>query len=272
MFKYGENDIGRAVFGTSEIGKAYLGNDLVFVKGIASAKNVTSLSVVFAPTVAILDSNTLDDLRQYLTVTATYSNSRTATVTGYTLSGTLNVGTSTITVIYFNATTTFTVTVLHNYSSALSVFVLHPASSTATYSDGAIRLKCNTTTDYNNWGVWTADTNSSTLWSTVTGKTVRVRVKTTAPSFDDYGSVGIGIYSPGATSLGSSYARRVGGGWGSKLDDGYIESTYVCDLANFTSGSYTPTSTSRFGLFAYSHSLTNTLVIEDVQIFEVTNV
>ena len=227
-----------------------------------------SLSVVFAPTTAILDSNSLDDLRQYLTVTYSH-NGYSQIVTTYTLSGTLSVGTSTITVIYLNATTTFTVTVLHNYSSALSVFVLHPASSTATYSDGAIRLKCNTTNDYNNWGVWTADTKSSTLWSTVTGKTVKVRVKTTAPSFSDYGTVGVGIYKVNTTSLANSNCRRVGLTWGNKSADGYMEGTFVCNINNFTNGTMNPTSSTVFGLFAYSHSLTNTLIIEDVQIYEV---
>jgi Bacterial Ig-like domain (group 3). len=46
-----------------------------------------------------------------LTVTATYSASTTATVTDYTLSGTLTEGTSTITVSYGGKTTTFSVTV-----------------------------------------------------------------------------------------------------------------------------------------------------------------
>lgn len=63
----------------------------------------------------IYDTDTLDDLTQYLTVTATYDDSSTATIasTDYTLSGTLTPGTSTITVTYKSKTATFNVTVTH---------------------------------------------------------------------------------------------------------------------------------------------------------------
>ena len=44
-------------------------------------------------------------------VTATFEDGTVRTVTNYTLSGTLTVGTSTITVTYFTETTTFNVTV-----------------------------------------------------------------------------------------------------------------------------------------------------------------
>ena len=60
-------------------------------------------------TVYTVDS--LDYLKTMLTVTAHYSDSTTRTITGYTLSGALSAGTSTITVSYSGKTTTFTVTV-----------------------------------------------------------------------------------------------------------------------------------------------------------------
>lgn len=60
----------------------------------------------------IYDTDNLNTLRQYLVVTATYSDSSTATVTDYTLSGTLAVGTSTITASYGGKTDTFSVTVV----------------------------------------------------------------------------------------------------------------------------------------------------------------
>lgn len=59
----------------------------------------------------IYPSASLDDLKTNLVVTATYSDSTTATVSDYTLSGALTIGTSTITVTYQEKTTTFTVTV-----------------------------------------------------------------------------------------------------------------------------------------------------------------
>lgn len=54
----------------------------------------------------------LDDLRSDLTVIATYQDSTTEVVTGYTLSGTLSEGTQTVTVSYGGKTDTFTVTVV----------------------------------------------------------------------------------------------------------------------------------------------------------------
>ena len=73
---------------------------------------VTSITAVFTQgSATIHDTDSLDTLKQYLTVTATYSDSTTATVTDYTLSGTLTEGTSTVTVSYGGKTTTFSVTV-----------------------------------------------------------------------------------------------------------------------------------------------------------------
>lgn len=74
--------------------------------------NLISISAVFVQGQHIVtESDTLDSLRQYLTVTARYSDSSTQTVSDYTLSGTLREGTSTITVAYGGKTTTFTCTV-----------------------------------------------------------------------------------------------------------------------------------------------------------------
>lgn len=71
-----------------------------------------SISAVFTQGSAVIyDTDSLDTLTQYLTVTATYADSTTATVSDYTLSGTLTAGTSTITVSYGGKTTTFTVNV-----------------------------------------------------------------------------------------------------------------------------------------------------------------
>lgn len=75
-------------------------------------KTLVSISAVFTQGSAVIyDTDSLDTLKQYLTVTATYDDSSTGVVTNYTLSGTLTVGTSTITVLYSGKTTTFDVTV-----------------------------------------------------------------------------------------------------------------------------------------------------------------
>lgn len=74
--------------------------------------DLVSISAVFNQgQTVIYDTDSLDDLKPMLTVTAHYSDSTTTVVTNYTLSGTLSVGTSTITVFYGGKTTTFNVTV-----------------------------------------------------------------------------------------------------------------------------------------------------------------
>lgn len=82
------------------------------------ANPVAFITAVFTQgSAAIYDTDSLDTLKQYLVVTANYSDSTTATVTDYTLSGTLTEGTSTITVSYSGKTDSFTVTVIKSRSS-----------------------------------------------------------------------------------------------------------------------------------------------------------
>ena len=79
---------------------------------VTASSNVSSISAVFTQGANIIyNTDSLDVLRQYLVVTAYYSDSTSAIVTDYTLSGTLTVGTSTITVSYGGKTATFNVTV-----------------------------------------------------------------------------------------------------------------------------------------------------------------
>lgn len=76
--------------------------------------NLVSISASFNQGGAVIyDTDSLDTLRQYLTVTAYYDDSTSDAVTGYTLSGTLSEGTSTITASYGGKTDTFSVTVTH---------------------------------------------------------------------------------------------------------------------------------------------------------------
>ena len=73
--------------------------------------NLVSISCVYTQSGTVYTTDTLDSLKSDLVVTAHYDNSSTETITAYTLSGTLTVGTSTITVSYGGKTTTFYVTV-----------------------------------------------------------------------------------------------------------------------------------------------------------------
>lgn len=84
----------------------------IVITATATAATVTSISAVFNQGQGVIyDTDSLDTLRQYLTVTATYEGGISAVITGYTLSGTLTVGTSTITASYGGKTDTFDVNV-----------------------------------------------------------------------------------------------------------------------------------------------------------------
>lgn len=77
----------------------------------ASTK-VVSISAIFNQGSAVIyPEDTLDSLRSFLTVTATYDNGKTLPALNYDLSGQLTVGTSVITVTYKSKTTTFNVVV-----------------------------------------------------------------------------------------------------------------------------------------------------------------
>lgn len=79
---------------------------------ITAVSLVSSISAVFTQGSAVVSSDDeLDSLRPYLEVTATYSDTTTDVVSDYTLSGTLESGTSTVTVSYGGETDTFTVDV-----------------------------------------------------------------------------------------------------------------------------------------------------------------
>ena len=99
----------------------------VTVSGIST---LSSISAVYTQGGTVYDTDSLDSLKTDLVVTAHYSDATTATISSddYTLSGTLTVGTSTITVTYGGKTDTFTVTVsssvnyLYNWDFTQSLF------------------------------------------------------------------------------------------------------------------------------------------------------
>lgn len=72
---------------------------------------LTSITCVYTQTHEVTPGTVLEDLRSDLIVTANFSDGSSDEIVYYTLSGTLNVGTSTVTVTYLNNTTTFSVTV-----------------------------------------------------------------------------------------------------------------------------------------------------------------
>ena len=99
--------------GTSTVTVAYNGLTTTFTVNVTARPTLSSITAVYTQSGTVYDTDTLDSLKADLVVTAHYSDSSTQTVpdADYTLSGTLTVGTSTITVSYGGKTTTFSVTV-----------------------------------------------------------------------------------------------------------------------------------------------------------------
>lgn len=99
--------------GTSAITVSYGGKTTTFNVTVTAPATLSSITAVYTQSGTVYDTDSLDSLKSDLVVTATYSDSSTATVasTDYTLSGTLTAGTSTITVSYGGKTTSFNVTV-----------------------------------------------------------------------------------------------------------------------------------------------------------------
>lgn len=97
---------------------AYIdGNGQTYLDALHTAMyppaNLTRITAVYTQSGTVYDTDSLDDLKADLVVTAFYDNSTSEIVSTYTLSGTLAEGTSTITVSYGGKTTTFNVTVTH---------------------------------------------------------------------------------------------------------------------------------------------------------------
>lgn len=113
---------------------------------VVSTISVSSISAVFTQGQAVIYStDSLDVLKQYLVVTAAYSDSSTGVVSAedYTLSGTLTEGTSTITVIYGGESDTFSVTVSGSEYTSYS-YELGGINTSGEETDATNRLR----TDY----------------------------------------------------------------------------------------------------------------------------
>ena len=76
------------------------------------AATLVGITATYTQTGTVYDITPLDDLKSDLVVTGNWSDGTTTTIsTGYSLSGTLETGTSTVTVYYLGLSTTFNVTV-----------------------------------------------------------------------------------------------------------------------------------------------------------------
>lgn len=123
----GGSDITSSCYSNGTINIPTVNGDIVITATAVEdevEKTLTSISATYnQDSTTIYPSTSLDSLKANLTVTANYSDSSTSTVpsSSYALSGTLNVGVSTITVTYLEKTTTFNVTVSEKVASAVNI-------------------------------------------------------------------------------------------------------------------------------------------------------
>jgi len=169
---------GTLTVGASTITVTYEGETTTFnvtVTAVGSTEpTLTTITAVYNGTATIYPTTPLDNLKTGLTVTAAYSDSTTQTVTGYALSGTLTVGTSTVTVTYEGKTTTFDVPVIAPtltgitavYNGTAAIYPTTPLNDlktgltvTAAYSDSTTK----TVTGYALNGTLTVGTSTITV-------------------------------------------------------------------------------------------------------------
>lgn len=117
----GGSDITATVYSSGTITiPSVTGNIVITATAVAA---VASLSAVYTQSGTVYTTDSIEDLRSDLVVTATYGDSSTAVVSDYTLNGTLTEGTSTITASYGGKTATFNVTVTVSRESIFGTFV-----------------------------------------------------------------------------------------------------------------------------------------------------
>lgn len=144
-------------------------------------KTVVLITAVFEQgSTVIYDDTALDDLKQYLTVTAKYDDNTTAILadSAYTLSGLLEAGTSTVTVAYNGLTTTFTVNVTARPTLSSITAVYTPGQDTPKTIDPT-RISAYIGTE----GAWTSYNDSYSVCVPVTvGKQYNLHFSTTDSS------------------------------------------------------------------------------------------
>lgn len=126
--------------GTSTITVTAGGKTATFTVSVThKVAQVTGISAVFSQgSVVIYDNASLDDLKPYLVVTASYDDGTSAAVSSYTLSGTLAAGTSTITVSYGGFSDTFTVTVTQHPAELTSITAVFTQGDNVIYATDSL--------------------------------------------------------------------------------------------------------------------------------------
>lgn len=139
---------------------------------------LSSISAVYTQSGTVYDTDSLDSLKADLVVTGNYSDGTYNTTTKYTLSGTLTVGTSTITVTYGGKTASFTVNVTQSAAVLTSISAVYTQSGTVYDTDSLDSLKTDlvVTAHYSDSSTATVPSTDYTLSGTLTVGTSTVTV------------------------------------------------------------------------------------------------
>lgn len=141
--------------------------------------SLSSITCVYTQSATVYPTTSLDSLKSDLVVTAHMTDSSTSVVasSSYALSGTLSVGTSTITVTYGGKTTTFTVTVTA-LPTLSSISAVYTQRSVVLTTDSLDSLKSNlvVTAHYDDSSTSTVASSAYTLSGTLAEGTSTITV------------------------------------------------------------------------------------------------
>ena len=230
---WASSDTSVATVSSSGLVTSVANGSATITASVGSVSATCSVSVAVATVTsisAVLNGGTfyvgdpVDDIKPYLTVTATYSDSSTQTVPSgsYTLSGTLSqVGANTITVSYESVTTTVSVTcaaaelsyISAVYTQSGTVYDTDTLDSlksdlvvTAHYSDSTTSTVASA--DYTLSGTLTVGTSSVTV--TYEGKSTTFSVTVSAPTREMlFGTFSNGYACAKGTNSGASSYNKV---------------------------------------------------------------
>lgn len=172
---------GTLVQGTSTVTVSYLGKTTTFTVTVSAPKEVTGITATYnqGSTVVYTDTS-LNDLKSNLTVVKLYNDGTSEHLAAeeYTLSGTLAVGTSTITATYQSFTDTFDV-IVSQMKEVTGIEATFNQGTTVIYEDTSLDdLKTYLTVEkeYNDGTSETLSANQYTLSGTLTEGTSTIRV------------------------------------------------------------------------------------------------
>lgn len=200
-------------------------DDLVYVVadiGSVSGETITLSAVFDAGENKIFTTDTLDDLKQYLTVTTTVDITPYVLADdAYALSGSLAAGENTITVSALGHTATFTVSGVISATEIPIDLSSFTSKNAVTYLKSGSRILVDTTTE---------SASYKCLQSSLVSRDGGYRYRLTANVDYMAGDIKIGLRNSSASMVVSSAAKQVSGKY---VADGLVSSTQTLRITLF---------------------------------------